>query len=583
VNELESLAHVLAYIDRTGGLAGAYVQGVDLTADFARLVAVDVTNAVFLGCGLSPKAEEQLIARGALVFPRLPNLPFDPYRPSLYTADELYAGLPDGYQRTLDARVYRWWKHIGRHRDLESELAMTLHDHAVSDALGEIAPTNAVGVMGGHQMARDSHAYADAGTLGHRLVADGFAVLTGGGPGAMEAVNLGAALDGTPRDLTEAIWLLARAPRFADDITAWARAAFDVRERFALPGASFGVPTWFYGHEPPNAFPRAIAKYFSNAIREDILLRLSAHGLVCLPGAAGTVQEIFQALTPRYYATQGPVPPLVLVGTDYWTTRLPAWPLVEALAQGRAMAGYVHLTESMAEVPDLLARLNGGHPPVSPARRRERKPADGRKLRCVSETPPPEPKRRHARLWITLAAIVAVIAAGITLVWRLGGFDGVSIQPLPGKPGEVYTINGIELTFNTAYVRHNTDNSAVVHITGTCRNTNPEGTDFLGWLGTAVMVVDPASKGPEGIGKHVSARVDVGFWDSAAFNPTTEPLPCDFAADFPQGYQATDRVNVAVGPVNPVPNQFDALGMGAWEPARYRWPLIHVPLVPPPS
>ncbi len=358
MNELESFDAVLAFVKRHGSLSNAYIQGVDLSVCPVQLDDVAVTNAVFLGCAMPRATEERLIARGALVFPQLPDLPFDPYRPTLYTPEDLFTHIDQGYARTPDATIYRWWKHIGRRRDLVSELAMTLHDHSISDALDDLDPVNAVGVMGGHQMARDTDAYRQAAVLGHRLAADGHAVLTGGGPGAMEAVNLGAALTGTKKDLTDAIALLTPHARFDADTDGWAQAAFDVRGRFDLSGDSLGVPTWFYGHEPANAFSRVIAKYFSNAIREDILLRLSARGLVCLPGAAGTVQEIFQALTPRYYDDCDPVPPLILVGEDYWTSQFPAWPLVDALAHGRPMASYVRLATSMDDVPALLDELN---------------------------------------------------------------------------------------------------------------------------------------------------------------------------------------------------------------------------------
>ncbi|MCC6497044.1 MAG: LOG family protein, partial [Propionibacteriaceae bacterium] len=94
---------------------------------------------------------------------------------------------------------------------------------------------------------------------------------------------------------------------------------------------------------------------FSNAIREDVLLRHASGGLVCLPGAAGTVQEVFQAVTPRFYALPGdPVPPLVLVGVDYWKRVQPAWPLLASLADGRQMATAIHLVDSVVEVPALL-------------------------------------------------------------------------------------------------------------------------------------------------------------------------------------------------------------------------------------
>ena len=69
-------------------------------------------------------------------------------------------------------------------------------------------------------------------------------------------------------------------------------------------------------------FCNGIAKYFSNALREDGLLARSTAGLVVLEGAAGTVQEIFQAATPLYYSREGAaLPVVVLVGREHWTER----------------------------------------------------------------------------------------------------------------------------------------------------------------------------------------------------------------------------------------------------------------------
>ncbi|MCA0296012.1 MAG: LOG family protein [Actinobacteria bacterium] len=353
--EIDSLEEFDARLASGGSLAECYLQSLDLTGRSEALLATDVTRAVFLGCGFAPGVEAQLEADGALVFPTLPDLPFSPYRTGLYTAQELYAGLEGGYRYTLDARVFRWWRHVGQHRSLTSELAMTLHDHAITEALDDVGLDGSVGVMGGHQLVRGTSGYAEAAELGRDLTAAGRTVITGGGPGAMEAVNLGASLVGSYAGLASALALLAECPGFADDIAAWASAGMAVRDRFDLGGRSYGVPTWLYGHEPPNVFCTGIAKLFSNAIREDVLLRHATGGLVCLPGAAGTVQEVFQGVTPRFYAVgDDPVPPLVLVGTDYWTRVRPAWPLLTSLAEGRPMAASLHLVDSVAEVPALL-------------------------------------------------------------------------------------------------------------------------------------------------------------------------------------------------------------------------------------
>ena len=115
------------------------------------------------------------------------------------------------------------------------------------------------------------------------------------------------------------------------------------------------MPTWHYGHEPPNLFATAVAKYFRNALREAILLQVCDAGIVFLPGAGGTVQEVFQDACENYYATEDAVAPMVLVGRTYWTQTLPAWPLLQALARGRAMEEHIHLVDTVEEAAALVA------------------------------------------------------------------------------------------------------------------------------------------------------------------------------------------------------------------------------------
>ena len=144
---------------------------------------------------------------------------------------------------------------------------------------------------------------------------------------------------------------------FAPDVTAWARLALSVRDDLGEPAevTSVGVPTWFYGQEPPNVFAGAIAKFFSNALREDGLLARCTHGVVYLPGAAGTVQEVFPAVTGHYYPRR-PTAPLVLVGRAAWAQDLPVWPLLSALAQDRPMASTIHLVDSVEEAAGVFSR-----------------------------------------------------------------------------------------------------------------------------------------------------------------------------------------------------------------------------------
>lgn len=368
--DLESLDAFDAHLASGGSLTGVFVQSIDLTGRSAALRSSDVAGAVFLGCGLRPADASQLARHGALVFPRLPDLPFDPYRPALYTADELYRGLEHGYPATVDAAIFGWQSAHLRPGGLAADLAAALHDHSVTEALQEelagVDIRRIVGIMGGHAERRGSPAYRASAELAHRLAGTGHVVISGGGPGAMEAANLGAAFAGPDAGLRAAIDELARGGSWAVDVTGWAHSARAVIDRYPCDRLSLGIPTWFYGHEPPNLFATRIAKFFTNALREDVLLRVCRGGLVYLPGAAGTVQEVFQAVTPNFYAAEpDPITPLVLVGAEYWTKVLPVWPLLRALATGRRMADAVRLVDSTAEVLAALSEAGTVAPPTT--------------------------------------------------------------------------------------------------------------------------------------------------------------------------------------------------------------------------
>lgn len=360
-HEIDTLEAFDAHLARGLHLDRCVVQSVDLTERAELLKRTSVDGAIFLGCILGPGLDESLRSRGALVFPRLPELPFNPYRPRLYEAPDLFDAVITGqdYTASHDALIYAWHRAQGNQPSLGATLAMSLHDHSMSESLDDWSRTRpdamTIGIMGGHTAARGTGTFREAATLAGELTRGGRLVMTGGGPGAMEAANLGAYLAGQPEALDDAIAVLAAAADFRSDLTAWARAMLEVRRRWEPSGESAGIPTWFYGHEPPNGFATVIAKYFSNAIREDTLLQRCRGGIVYLQGAAGTVQEIFQAATGNYYSPEGaPTTPMVLVGKDYWTGRLPAWPLLEALGRDRAMGTRLHLVDHVAEAAGVL-------------------------------------------------------------------------------------------------------------------------------------------------------------------------------------------------------------------------------------
>ncbi len=360
MHEIHSGAALQDALDSGTPLTQLRLQGLDLAPFAAALFGrTDLEGLVVLGGSIPPALDSHLRRHGTIIFPKDPHAPVSVYRGRLYHPVELYTGLAShGYASTPDAHAYAWATDTELGKDTYVTMLRGIHDDAMSDGLSDVLEGHAVvGVMGGHSLARGSAGYRGAAELGHALVTAGHLVITGGGPGAMEAVNLGAFTQ-HPHKLDEALERLAAVPGFRPSIDDWARLAFDVRrdvadgqDRDEQPH-SIGIPTWFYGHEPTNIFCHAIAKYFSNAEREDGLITRSSAGIVVLPGAAGTVQEVFQACTPLYYHDEDLpghlLPKLVLVGVEHWTDTLPAWPLIRALASGRPMEDHVHLVDDVA-------------------------------------------------------------------------------------------------------------------------------------------------------------------------------------------------------------------------------------------
>lgn len=346
---------------------GWRVHRVDLRQRDQVLAALDLSEALFIDCRFSQEGRRLVESTGGLCMDSGQRLPFRTSDRGLYTPEELYAGIESKtYAAVPDAQIYTYsqQRSPGRTQDDADAMATTLHDHHIGQALisevydGTFKDTPIIGVMGGHAMNRGSDDYAKALRLGAQLTRAGYAVATGGGPGAMEAANAGAWLaDCSEKEIATALQMLEAEPDAIHHRTGWARVALAVKERFASDRKSLGVPTWFYGHEPPNLFATHIAKFFTNSIREATLLEQSNGGIIVLPGAAGTVQEIFQDACENYYATDARVVPLVLVGREHWTKTLPAWPLLQALARERAMENKIALVDSGEQAVQFIASM----------------------------------------------------------------------------------------------------------------------------------------------------------------------------------------------------------------------------------
>ncbi|MCK9823921.1 TIGR00730 family Rossman fold protein [Nocardioides cavernae] len=190
-------------------------------------------------------------------------------------------------QRLLDSRGPTDWVHTDPWRVLRIQAEFV----EGFGALAELGP--AIGVFGSARTKSDHPHYAMAEEVGRRLAEAHFAVITGGGPGAMEAANKGACEAGGV-----SVGLGIELP-FEAGLNQWVDKGINFRYFFARK-------TMF-------------VKY--------------AQGFVVLPGGLGTFDELFEALT--LVQTQKVTSfPLVLLGTSYWQGLID-WMRDTVLAEGK--------------------------------------------------------------------------------------------------------------------------------------------------------------------------------------------------------------------------------------------------------
>lgn len=288
---------------------------------------------------------------------------FNPAPKALYTIDELFQGYnpadPKTYADTLDFRIYREFVADGGAASTNKAAVRERaeHDCTILELLADrLSRDKVVAMMGGHAVARGSNAYRDTARAAALLTQAGFCVLSGGGPGAMDAAHLGAAVGDPGQKLDDALAKLAKGPTDIsampvaykpgaadpapiDDtkllqVAEYYRYGWEVRQEYPA-GGGVAIPTWMYGWEPTTVFAADIGKYFQNSIREDGLLAAATHGIIFAEGSAGTLQEVFQDAAQNFYrsfpappeAGGGIFSPMVFLG-DYWTSDPDADPTV---------------------------------------------------------------------------------------------------------------------------------------------------------------------------------------------------------------------------------------------------------------
>ncbi len=366
IREIESITELLA---QKNSLRYAAIQGLNLSNVPIEWETIDLQGTIFLGCTFACHDDECLVSqRGAYVFPQFDGLPYNPYRSKLYTWQELMEGYEPDNDCSLDYRIYEHFVCHGRyHPNIREALAQRIHDHAIDDALHDflefddqgMTRKKGVGFMGGHGVLRTNPEYRKVARTAQLMAQEGFLIISGGGPGIMEAANLGAYMARyTADELDEALYLLCQAPSY-DHPRHFAQSKA-VLTKFPYGYENLAIPTWFYGHEPSNLFASHIAKYFSNSIREDGLLSISLFGVVYATGSAGTTQEIFMDATQNHYGSFGYYSPMVFLSKKRYLKDTFLFPLLQQLAWDRKYAELLYITDSPEEVVRFIIQ----HPPL---------------------------------------------------------------------------------------------------------------------------------------------------------------------------------------------------------------------------
>ncbi|MCP4159654.1 MAG: hypothetical protein GY760_06240 [Deltaproteobacteria bacterium] len=369
MKEIETIKELEELLKGGREIANCAFQNLDLIGYEERFKQKEVTNCLFMGCNISNNYTKEIIDGKNLVFPAM-DVPFETYPADLYTRDTMYNNFnpdqPESYNNTYDKKTYDHYVKNGRHSpdSIYETLARRLHDHSITDALMDILDNvpakKVVAIMGGHGLSRKSSDYLKVAQIAKALSEKDFFLLSGGGPGAMEATHLGVWFDGySDSDMQKGIDLIAQAPMFNDEL--WLSKAFEVINKFPKISDKendIGIPTWLYGHEPPTPFASKIAKYFANSVREEGLLALATGGIIYTPGSAGTIQEIFQDATQNHYNSYGIISPMIFYNKTFWTKDKPVYPLLKKLAEGFEYENLLSISDDVSEIVDELVKFS---------------------------------------------------------------------------------------------------------------------------------------------------------------------------------------------------------------------------------
>ncbi len=186
------------------------------------------------------------------------------------------------------------------------------------EELAKLGP--AVSVFGSSRIEPGTRYYKLATEVGRRLSMAGFAVITGGGPGVMEAANRGAKEAGGP---------------------------------------SVGLNIHLPDPQPTNPYATQVLQFRYFFVRKMMFSKYSI-GFVIFPGGFGTLDEMFESLTLVQTGRALPFP-IVLVGSEYWRG-LTAWLREQTLSKNYIATDDVDLW-SITDDPDEVTEIMKRHVP----------------------------------------------------------------------------------------------------------------------------------------------------------------------------------------------------------------------------
>ncbi len=338
MQKFDSISELSYYLNNKTSVEEIAIQSLNLIGVEQQILTVQFSKCLFLGCVMSDDLLHHLLDDN-FIFPIL-EVPFNTYPNRLYNKDTLYNGFdynnPETYLNTLDKIVYDYHQNSIERNSIRDSLAQRLHDHSITDSLHDFTSMyderKLVAIMGGHKVKRTDEMYFQVAQLSKTLTENGYLMLSGGGPGAMEATHFGAWMAGrTDSELLDAASILREAPEYSDKN--WLATSFMAMEKYPDPAyKSLGIPTWHYGHELPTPFATHIAKYFENSVREEGLLAIAKGGVIFTPGSAGTMQEVFQDLAQNHYESYGYASPMIFLNVDFWTNQRPIYPIIRQMS-----------------------------------------------------------------------------------------------------------------------------------------------------------------------------------------------------------------------------------------------------------